>query len=283
MQRKTCLITLGRGALGHQIARDLVAASAHVILVARSSQKLEKTKKCILEDTGASCDRVTCETVDLSLYSEIQSFISRFESSGRALHVLINNIAVAPTSRRETRERLEMQFATNVLSYYWLTEGLATSLERSSSDEEPARVIMCASYCKDRLKLNDLQFRGSTYSSEAAYSQSKLCARLLVDAFASHLHSRHILVNACVSSPVLAKDLNFTKYSNGSSPNGTKGDAAKTTVWLATCPDHQSSGKCFEDCCEKQDLPNKEDAQNLWKICQRITADVVTAAEEPPP
>ena len=52
--------------------------------------------------------------------------------------------------RQETPEGIELQFATNVLGYFWLTQEFSEQLKRSA----PARVINVASYWAGDLELD---------------------------------------------------------------------------------------------------------------------------------
>ena len=113
--------------------------------------------------------------------SSIQALADRWP--GR-LDVLINNAAATPRRRQESPDGIEMQFATNVLGYFWMTAGIRRKTARQSA---PARVINVASYWAGDLDINDLEFKRRRYNNGTAYRQSKQANRMLTVAFAEDL------------------------------------------------------------------------------------------------
>jgi retinol dehydrogenase-13 len=152
---------------------------------------------------------------------------------------LINNAAASPRQRQETPEGIELQFATNVLGYFWMTQLFSEHLKQSA----PARVINVASYWAGDLDLADLEFKRRRYSNGAAYRQSKQADRMLMVAFAARLKQHGVTVNACHPGDVnsrLSSDLGFGGHT-------TPDEGAETPVWLATAPVGQrETGKYFE-------------------------------------
>ncbi|MCJ7625773.1 MAG: SDR family NAD(P)-dependent oxidoreductase, partial [Anaerolineaceae bacterium] len=139
---------------------------------------------------------------------------------------LVNNAAVTPRARLETPEGIEMQFATNVMGYFWLTEEFSEALKKFA----PARVVNVASYWAGDLDLTDLEFKRRSYSNGPAYRQSKQANRMLTVAFAGRLSPHGITVNACHPGDVnssLSNDLGFGGHE-------TPDEGAGTPVWLAT-------------------------------------------------
>ena len=102
---KTAIVTGGYSGIGLETTRALAEAGATVIVPVRT---LEKARASM-----GGMARVELETMDLINATSVDAFAERFLSSGRALHVLINNagIMAAPLSR-DTRG-YESQFATN--------------------------------------------------------------------------------------------------------------------------------------------------------------------------
>jgi retinol dehydrogenase-13 len=175
---------------------------------------------------------------------------------------LINNAACTPRSRQETPEGIEMQFATNVLGYYWLTDEFMEILKASA----PARVVNVASYWAGGLDLNDLEFTRRSYDNDQAYRQSKQANRMLSSVFAEKLKPYQIAVNAChpgdVNS-VLSNNLGFGGHE-------TPDQGAETPVWLATHPIGQEyTGRYFEHLRETNCLfaRDKQMANALFERC----------------
>lgn len=234
---QVALITGATGAIGRAIARQIAARPNYeVVLLCRNVSKAERAVSEIKFVTGN--EQVSYALVDLSLRSSVAAFATGWS---RPIHVLINNAAVAPPSWEETEEGIELQFATNVLGYYWLTEALQPQLIRSA----PARVVNVASYWAGDLDLRDLEFKRRCYGPHQSYRQSKQANRMLTVAFAERLRDHAVAVNACHSGDVHSA----LSHSLGFGGHETADAGARTPVWLATDPIGQSvTGKYFERC-----------------------------------
>jgi len=252
------LVTGASGAIGKAIARRIALNREYeVVLLCRDPQKaataVDEIKR-YTENPG-----VRYEQVDLSRLGSIQALAERWRGP---IHVLVNNAAVAPRSRRETSEGIELQFATNVLGYFWMTR----VFERVLGESRPARVVNVASYWAGGLDLNDLEFKRRTYNNDQAYRQSKQANRMLTLAFADRLRPLGITVNACHPGDVnstLSNDLGFGGHE---SPD----QGASTPAWLATeQAGGQQTGKYFEHgrlshCSVVQ---QREETDKLYEAC----------------
>lgn len=229
------LVTGATGAIGRAIAERIAARREYeVVLVCRDAAKAEKTVEAIHRQTGNP--HVRYELADLSRRASIRALAERW---GDPAHVLVNNAAVTPREREETPEGIELQFATNVLGYFWMITGFRDHLARSA----PARVVNVASYWAGGLDLGDLEFKRRRYDNDAAYRQSKQADRMLTVAFAERLRESHVAVNACHPGDVvstLGRNLGFGGHE---SPD----QAASTPAWLATeAVGAKETGKYFE-------------------------------------
>lgn len=228
------LVTGATGAIGKAIARQLAAQqNSEVVLVCRNKEKAEQAVNEIIQATQNP--KVRYELADLSRYADIRKLAERWTGP---LHVLVNNAAVTPPSRQETPEGIELQFATNVLGYFWLISEFTDILKASA----PARIVNVASYWAGGMDINDLEFIQRSYDNDKAYRQSKQANRMLSVAFAEKLRP-HIAVNACHPG-----DVNSTLSNNlGFGGHETPDQGAETPVWLATNAMGQTStGKYFE-------------------------------------
>ena len=232
---RIALVTGATGAIGGAIARQLaMLGNFEVVLLSRNPQKAGQLVTNIKAATGN--DNVSWAAVDLSRRASIEAFAAEWK---KPVHVLINNAAIAPHSREETPEGIELQFATNVLGYYWLTQALELQLVSSA----PARVVNVASYWAGDLDLHDLEFRRRRYDQHQAYRQSKQANRMLTVAFAERLKPLGVTVNACHSGDVPST----LSHSLGFGGHETPEQGARTPVLLATGPECQtSSGQYFE-------------------------------------
>ncbi|MCB9057516.1 MAG: SDR family NAD(P)-dependent oxidoreductase [Calditrichae bacterium] len=256
---KTALVTGATGAIGKSIARQLAEhGDFKVVLTARDEKKAQKVTEEIIRQTGNK--NVRYVMVDLSLKSAIRDFVKSWKDP---LHVLINNAAVTPRQRLESAEGIELQFATNVLAYLWLTNELLEFLKQGA----PTRVVNVASYYAGNLDLNDLEFKKRRYDNNSAYRQSKQANRMLTVAQAEKLKSFNITVNSCHPGDVNSQLSNNLGFGGSTPPD--KG--AETPVWLATNPAQEGvTGKFFShkreaDCQFSQD---KAAIEKLYEICE---------------
>lgn len=230
------LVTGATGAIGRAIARQIAARPGYeVVLAARNEDKAWQAVQEISRATGNQ--RLRYEVVDVSRQASVRALAERWQGP---LHVLVNNAAITPRSRQETPEGIELQFATNVLGYFWMIRAFEETLKQSA----PARVVNVASYWAGDLDLTDLEFKRRRYNNGAAYRQSKQANRMLTVAFAEKLAPAGITVNSCHPGDVNSTLSNNLGFGGHQSPD----DGASTPVWLATEPvGQQQTGKYFAD------------------------------------
>jgi retinol dehydrogenase 12 len=232
---RLAMVTGATGAIGRAIAKGIAGNLEYeVVLACRDEEKAERAVREIVERTGNT--KVRYEVVDVSRKASITALAERWRGP---LHVLVNNAAVTPRKRQETPEGIELQFATNVLGYFWLIQAFTDVLKQST----PARVVNVASYWAGDLNITDLESRQRSYNNHEAYRQSKQADRILTVAFAERLKPFGVSVNACHPG-----DVNSTLSNNlGFAGQQTPEEGARTPVWLALdVAGQQQTGKYFE-------------------------------------
>jgi NAD(P)-dependent dehydrogenase (short-subunit alcohol dehydrogenase family) len=259
-RNRIVMVTGATGEIGRAIARQIAALPGfEVVLACRDEQKAQRAVEQIGAATGNRAIRV--EIVDLARKASVQALADRWTGP---LHVLINNAGITPKRRQETPEGIELQFATNVLGYFWTMAALAPTLAKCA----PARIVNVASAWSGELDLSDLEFRRRPYSVTAAYRQSKQANRMLTVAFAERLKPSGITVNACHPAEVgstLSRNLGFALTD---SPD----EGARTPVWLATDPAVSGiTGKYFERCREVRCrfAADRAAVEALYEACRR--------------
>ena len=222
MSYPTCgLVTGATGAIGEAIARGLATDDKReVVLVARNRDKAERAVKRIRRETGNSLVRF--KLADLSRGDAIRDLAARWDGP---LYILVNNAAITPREREESPEGVELQFATNVLSYFRMIRAFTPYLHAAKG----AQVVNVASYWAGGLDLDDLEFRRRRYNNDAAYRQSKQADRILSTAFSERLADQGICVNACHPGDVNSTLSNNLGFGGHQSPD----EGADTPVWLA--------------------------------------------------
>lgn len=257
-ENQTAILTGATGAIGEAIAKGLAETGLSLVLIVRNPEKSAGLIDRLISTTGNQ--KIRSHLADLSRMNQINKLASTWSGP---LNILVNNAAIAPVSREETPEGIELQFATNVLSYFWMIEGFSKHMATAPE----SRIINVASYWAGDLVLDDLEFTKRSYHNHAAYRQSKQANRMLTTIFAERLKSQGTSVNACHPGDVnsrLSNDLGF-----GGSQGPTQG--AETPLWLATSTDVDGmTGKYFE---HKKEVhcpfaANQEDSQHLFELCR---------------
>ena len=81
---KTALVTGATGGIGGQIAKDLAANGAEVIITGRNETTLSK----LANELGEKAKTIAC---DLSKQSEVETLIAKAEETAGKVDILINN------------------------------------------------------------------------------------------------------------------------------------------------------------------------------------------------
>ena len=257
--KKIVFVTGATGAIGEAIARNIALDHSYcVIIIARNEGKAKLTRNYIIKVTNNPL--VDYYIVDLSNRDDIFQFA---DSWSHPLHILVNNAAITPRSRLENNNGIEMQFATNVLGYFWMTQAFSDKLMQSA----PSRVVNVASYWAGGLEIDDLEFKRRSYHNDTAYRQSKQADRMLTVAFAEKLGNYNISVVSCHPGDVNSKLSNDLGFGGHESPD----EGARTPVWLATQPrESLETGKYYEHILKVncQFSENRKSIEKLYEICE---------------
>jgi retinol dehydrogenase 12 len=257
----TALVTGATGKIGMAIADELLTRGLAVVVAGRHAQRTAAAM-LRLRQAHPGAD-VRSEVVDLSRKAQIEALAARWRGP---IHVVINNASEAPPHRCETPEGLEVQFATNVMGYFWMMMAMGPLLGVSA---RATRIVNVASYWAGDLDLDDLQFVRRRYSNDAAYRQSKQAERMLTVSFAEQLRRQGTTVNACHPGDVNSRLSNSLGFGGHESP----GEGAETPVWLATEPlGGETTGAYFE---HRRRVPcafgaDRDAVARLYESCARF-------------
>lgn len=185
---KVALVTGGGSGIGWMIANAYARAGARVYIASRKRAELDAR----IAELGPAGD---CRAIEANLSSEAgcNALGDEIEAREPRLHVLVNNAGAnwgAPYA-----EFPESAWArvldVNVKAVFCLTRRLTPLLERSATDDDPARVINVGSI--DGIHVPSLE----TY----AYAASKAGVHHLSRMLAKELAPRRITVNAIAPGP----------------------------------------------------------------------------------
>jgi NAD(P)-dependent dehydrogenase (short-subunit alcohol dehydrogenase family) len=167
---RTAVITGANTGLGYETAGALAAKGAHVVLAVRNLEKGKAAADLIARATpGAS---VAIQELDLTSLDSIRSAADQLRADHDSIDLLINNAGVMMTPKSTTKDGFELQFGTNHLGHFALTNLL---LDRVLA--APGSRIMTVSSQGHRfvrgIRFDDLQWERD-YGRVRAYGQSKL-------------------------------------------------------------------------------------------------------------
>lgn len=163
-------VVTGTGGLGYETALALARAGANTIIAGRNAQKGEDAVARISTELPSA--HVRFELLDLASLASVAAFAARLAGREEKLDLLINNAGVmVPPRREETRDGFELQFGTNYLGHFALTQHLLPMLRKAGG----ARIVSLSSVAARSgvIDLDDLNAEKS-YKPMPVYSQSKL-------------------------------------------------------------------------------------------------------------
>jgi len=162
---RTAIVTGANSGIGRAAAEALAGAGARVVLAVRSTEKGESAAAAITGQTEV-------RALDLASLESVREFASAWDGE---IDLLINNAGVMVPPLSRTAEGFELQFGTNHLGHFALTNLLL--------DHVTGRVVTVASgaHRMGTIDFDDLNWERKPYRAWRAYGQSKL-ANLLFTA-----------------------------------------------------------------------------------------------------
>lgn len=262
------VLTGATGSIGSSIALSLASATpqSSLLLTARNATAAEKLVSSLRAQSKNP--HVFYELVDLSSKKSVRAFADTVGSKyGGKVNVLVNNAAITADERKHTADGLELQFQVNVLSYYMLANLLRPYLKAASTASNQSRIVNVASNYAGDLDLNDLQFMRRTYTTNAAYRQSKQANRMLTYALAPAFAKDGITVNACHPGVVTSNLLQGLGMSRG---YDSKDQGAATPVFLATAAEVEGKTGGFYDGKRERSCQFKSDKLAIEQLAHTL-------------
>eukprot|EP00801_Mesodinium_rubrum_P008194 Mrub_08210.p1 GENE.Mrub_08210~~Mrub_08210.p1 ORF type:complete len:274 (+),score=48.70 Mrub_08210:98-823(+) len=229
-------------------------------------------------------EKFTYEICDVSLKSSIENFSIRLDHK---IDVLINNAAISSNTRSETSEKIETQWATNVLGYYWMIYYLNkyskfnksdqiinityNNLEYKYNKKYYPRVILVAGKRSGGLDLNDVEFRDTNRAFDAmpVYQTHKQAVRMLVVKLAQafpEVYTNAVHPGICTSNVSLGMGIDSDRTEEA------RVGCARNIVSLAVQGNDDgapmSSGKFYmlDKLAECEFAQNYGDIEQLWQV-----------------
>lgn len=191
MHGKVCVVTGPTSGVGKEVARELAARGATVVLAARDREKAEATRDELLRTTKN--DALHVVELDLARMASVRAASQEISDRFPALHLLVNNAGLHTARRRLTEDGHELTFQTNHLGHFLLTHLLLDRLKAGA----PSRVVNVASEAHRFARGIDFDdITHSRWSGLLAYNESKLANILFTRALARRLEGTGVSVFA---------------------------------------------------------------------------------------
>ncbi|GGO19196.1 oxidoreductase [Deinococcus humi] len=260
---KTAVITGASSGIGVETARALLWAGASMILAVRDPAKGEKVAAELSSSTGNH--KVQVIELDLGSLAQVREGAGRILAAAPAIHILINNAGIMATPKGRTPEGFELQFGTNHLGHFLLTDLLMPALLAAA----PARVVALTSsgHRRSDIVWDDIQFESRPYDRWEAYGQSKTANALFAVGLTQQYGARGVTANAVHPGGIMTGLQKFVPLEEQRAMGWqneagelnpvfkTTEEGASTTVWAATSPQLQGVGGLFlEDLQESTPL-----------------------------
>lgn len=289
---KVAIVTGGNTGIGLETVKTLAQAGATIIVPARDVEKAKRNLDGI--------PHVEIEEMDLMDPVSIDAFAQKFLTSGRDLHLLINNAGIMWVPLRRDNRGYESQLATNYLALYQLTARLWPALKQANG----ARVVNVSSggHQFSDFNFEDPQFLNRDYETLLGYGQSKTAVNLFSLEFDNRAKEYNVrsysLCPGAVGETELAREapvdlfqkLGYSDAEGNILPEvaarlKTIPQGAATTVWAATSPLLNKIGGVY---CEHADVSllssdvtavggvkayslDETHAKRLWKLSGELT------------
>ena len=190
LSTKTYIVTGTTSGIGLEVVTQLARQSATIICASRNLDALKKTTENISNNT--SNNKIHFMHLDLTSLKSVKSFVNNFLDKFSTLDGLVNNAGIMFAPEKKTIDGNEIQFSTNYLGHFLLSELLLPVLKNSLN----SRIIHTSSVMHERghIDLEDLNFEKRKYNKYEAYYQSKLAQVLYARHQAKLLNNTSIKV-----------------------------------------------------------------------------------------
>ncbi|XP_027923731.1 short-chain dehydrogenase TIC 32, chloroplastic-like isoform X1 [Vigna unguiculata] len=204
----TAIVTGASSGIGAETTRVLALRGVHIVMGIRNLAAGGEIKETIQRDNPSA--KIDMMELDLSSMESVRKFAAQFKSCGLPLNILVNNAGIMATPFRLSKDNIELQFATNHVGHFLLTNLLLETMKQTAIEQRKEGRIVNVSSRRHKLsypegirfdKIND----ESGYNSFSAYGQSKLANVLHANELARRLKQEegtNITANSISPGPI---------------------------------------------------------------------------------
>ncbi|XP_061353815.1 short-chain dehydrogenase TIC 32, chloroplastic-like isoform X2 [Gastrolobium bilobum] len=281
----TAIVTGATSGIGIETARVLALRGVHVVMGIRNMEAGGEIKDSILRNNSTA--KIDVMELDLSSMESVRKFALQFNSCSLPLNILVNNAGIMATPFKLSKDNIELQFATNHIGHFLLTNLLLETMKRTAIEQRKEGRIVNVSSRRHQLsypegirfnKINDK----SGYNSLSAYGQSKLASVLHANELARRLKEEGSEITANSLNPgVIATNL-FRYHSFIDGFVGLLGkyvmknvqQGAATTCYVALHPQVKGLTGCYFADCNLAEASSQsaypELARKLWEYSSNL-------------
>ena len=270
LRGKRVMVTGVSAGLGVETARALAAHGAHVIGAARDLKKAETAMEAawVAAKNGGGVELLA---LDLASLASVRAAADKLVAAGQPLDLVINNAGVMACPLMRTADGFEMQFGTNHLGHFVLTNRIASLLHEGS------RVVALSSagHRYANVDLDDPNFVHGPYDPWVAYGRSKTANVLFAVAFDQRHRDRGVRATAVhpggiqtelsrhlsdADMTALVQRLNADLAAKGKPPLKFKSvpQGAATSVWAGVVAAADAVGGRYCENCQVTTLVTEE-------------------------
>ena len=296
LSEKLVFITGGASGLGQETARAMAAKGAHLVIAARDQAKLDEAASAIKDGSGS--EKVETILCDLASLDSVRACATEAAERFDRIDLLINNAGVMACPLSRTAEGFEMQFGTNHVGHFLLTNLLMPMLKKGTTP----RIVNLSSrgHVFDNVHFDDPNYETREYEKWTSYGQSKtanvqfsvgLEKRLAAhDIHAYAVHPGGIMTN--LGRHMTQEDMEW--MTNRIKKNSTSGEVnfktipqgAATSCYAATSADLEGKGGVYLEDCHVSKVDNDsqkegvrsyaldpDNAEKLWALSEKLVGE----------
>jgi NAD(P)-dependent dehydrogenase (short-subunit alcohol dehydrogenase family) len=182
---RTVIVTGANSGIGLVAARELARAGARVVLAVRDPARGQAAAASLPGETEV-------RRLDLADLASVRAFAEAWEGP---LDVLVNNAGVMAPPERRTQDGFELQFGTNHLGHFALTNLLLPQIQ------DRVVTVSSGAHRMGKIDLEDLNWDARKYERWRAYGQSKLANLLFTLELQRRLQEAASPVRALAAHP----------------------------------------------------------------------------------